>query len=195
LPSSTPSSSQPGRSSSRYIYRGRVLNLRVDELDVEGGRSVRREVVEHPGAVTILAFDDQERLLLVRQYRHPVGRDLLELPAGTLDPGDDPESCALRELQEETGYRPGRLERLGGFYLAPGYCTEYQNVFLATGLTESRLAPDEDERIELVPLPLEETLRMVEAGEIEDAKTVAALLLYLRWRDAAGPPSRAKEEA
>jgi len=195
LPSSTPSSSQPGQTSSRYIYRGRVLNLRVDELDVEGGRSVRREVIEHPGAVTILAFDDQERLLLVRQYRHPVGRDLLELPAGTLDPGDDPESCALRELQEETGYHPGRLERLGGFYLAPGYCTEYQNVFLATGLSESRLPPDEDERIELVPLPLEETLRMVEAGEIEDAKTVAALLLYLRWREAAGSPSRAREGA
>jgi len=182
LPSPTPSSPQPGRASSRHIYRGRVLSLRVDELDVEGGRSVRREVVEHPGAVTIIAFDDQERLLLVRQYRHPVGRDLLELPAGTFDPGDDPETCALRELQEETGYRPGHLERLGGFYLAPGYCTEYQNVFLATGLTKSRLPPDEDERIELVPLPLEEVLRMVEAGEIEDAKTAAALLLYLRHR-------------
>jgi len=182
LPSPTPSSPQPGRASSRHIYRGRVLSLRVDELDVEGGRSVRREVVEHPGAVTILAFDDQERLLLVRQYRHPVGRDLLELPAGTFDPGDDPETCALRELQEETGYRPGRLERLGGFYLAPGYCTEYQNVFLATDLTKSRLPPDEDERIELVPLPLEEALSMVEAGEIEDAKTAAALLLYLRHR-------------
>lgn len=159
-----------------------MLNLRVDELDVEGGRSVRREVIEHPGAVTILAFDDQERLLLVRQYRHPVGRDLLELPAGTFDPGDDPETCAIRELQEETGYRPGRLDRLGGFYLAPGYCTEYQNVFLATGLTKSRLPPDEDERIELVPLPLEQVLSMVEAGEIEDAKTAAALLLYLRHR-------------
>ena len=182
MPSPTPSSPQPGRASSRHIYRGRVLSLRVDELDVEGGRSVRREVVEHPGAVTIIAFDDQERLLLVRQYRHPVGRDLLELPAGTFDPGDDPETCALRELQEETGYRPGHLERLGGFYLAPGYCTEYQNVFLATGLTKSRLPPDEDERIELVPLPLEEVLRMVEAGEIEDAKTAAALLLYLRHR-------------
>ncbi len=193
MPSSTPSSSEPGQASSRHIYRGRVLNLRVDELDVEGGRRVRREVIEHPGAVTIVAFDDQERLLLVRQYRHPVGGNLLELPAGTLDPGDDPESCAFRELQEETGYRPGRLERLGGFYLAPGYCTEYQNIFLASDLTESRLAPDEDEQIEVVPLPLEETLRMVEAGEIEDAKTVAALLLYLRWREAAGPPSRATQ--
>ena len=182
MPSPTPSSPQPGQASSRHIYRGRVLSLRVDELHVEGGRSVRREVVEHPGAVTILAFDDQGHLLLVRQYRHPVGRDLLELPAGTFDPGDDPETCALRELQEETGYRPGRLERLGGFYLAPGYCTEYQNVFLATDLTKSRLPPDEDERIELVPLPLEEALSMVEAGEIEDAKTAAALLLYLRHR-------------
>ena len=183
MPPSTPSSPQPpGRTSSRHVYRGRVVSLRVDELDVGGGRSIRREVVEHAGSVTVIAFDERGHLLLVRQYRHPVGKELLELPAGTFDPGDDPETCALRELQEETGYRPGRLERLGGFYLAPGYCTEYHDVFLATDLAESRLAPDEEEHIELVRLPLEEALSMVEAGEIEDAKTAAALLLYLRHR-------------
>lgn len=186
MSSSTSSSFRPGQASSRRIYEGRVLNLRLDTVDLGGRRRLEREVVEHRGGVTILAFDDQGRLLLVRQYRHPVGRELLELPAGTFDPGDDPEGCARRELQEETGYRPGRLERLGGFYLAPGYCTEYQNVFLARELVESRLTPDEDERIELVRLPLEEALRLVETGEIEDSKTAAALLLFLRR---AGPPS------
>lgn len=192
------SSSQSGKleaAASEYIYRGRVVTLRVDALDVEGGRRVRREVVEHAGSVTVIAFDEQGRLLLVRQYRHPVGKELLELPAGTFDPGDDGESCAYRELQEETGYRPGRLERLGGFFLAPGYCTEYQDVFLASDLRESRLASDEDEQIELVRLPLEEALRLLDSGGIEDAKTAGALLLYLRWRDAGGSPSGAAEGA
>lgn len=187
---SSSQSPEPDAASSEYVYRGRVVSLRVDGLDLGEGRTVRREVVEHAGSVTVIAFDEEGCLLLVRQYRHPVGKELLELPAGTFDPGDDGESCALRELQEETGYRPGRLERLGGFYLAPGYCTEYQDVFLASDLTESRLAPDEEEQIELVRLPLEEALRLLDSGEIEDAKTAGALLLYLRWRDAAGSHSR-----
>lgn len=157
------------------------LSVRVDRLRFAGGRESTAEVVEHRGGVTLVAFDSQGRLLMVRQYRHPAGRWLLELPAGTLDPGESPETCAERELQEETGYRPGGLERLGGFYLAPGYCTEYQHVFVASGLTESRLEGDEEE-IDLHPLPLDDALRLVEAGEIEDAKTVAALLLYLRSR-------------
>jgi ADP-ribose pyrophosphatase len=185
------SSPEPDEGARGYVYRGRVVSLRVDDLDLGGGRTARREVVEHAGSVTVVAFDEQGRLLLVRQYRHPVGKDLLELPAGTFDPGDDGESCALRELQEETGYRPGRLERLGGFYLAPGYSTEYQDVFLATDLVESRLAPDEEEDIELVRLPLEGALRLLDSGEIEDVKSAGALLLYLRWRDAGGSSSRA----
>jgi ADP-ribose pyrophosphatase len=192
LPSS--SSSERDEGASGYVYRGRVVSLRVDDLDLGGGRTVRREVVEHPGSVTVVAFDEQRRLLLVRQYRHPAGKDLLELPAGTIDSEEGGESCALRELQEETGYRPGRLERLGGFYLAPGYSTEYQDVFLASDLAESRLAPDEEEDIELVRLPLEEALRLVDSGEIEDVKSVCALLLYLRRREAgAGPPGRREE--
>ena len=165
---------------SRRVHDGWV-GLRVDTLRFASGREGTIEVVEHPGGVTLVAFDRDERLLLVRQYRHPAGRELLELPAGTLEPGETPESCAERELQEEAGYRPGRLERLGGFYLAPGYCTEYQHVFLASDLVESRLEGDE-EALYLEPTSLDEALRLVAAGEIEDAKTVGALLLYLGSR-------------
>lgn len=164
----------------RRIHDGWV-GLRVDTLRFPSDRESTVEVVEHPGGATLIAFDREDRLLLVRQYRHPAGRELLELPAGTLDPGESPESCAERELQEETGYRPARLERLGGFYTAPGYCSEYLHVFLASDLIESRLEGDE-EAINLEPTPLEEALRLVAAGEIEDAKTVGALLLYLRKR-------------
>ena len=162
---------------SRRVHDG-WIGLRVDTLRFASGREGTIDVVEHPGGVTIVAFDRDERLLLVRQYRHPAGRELLELPAGTLEPGETPESCAERELQEEAGYRPGRLERLGGFYLAPGYCTEYQHVFLASGLVANRLEGDEEALCQETA-SLDDALRLVAAGEIEDAKTVGALLLYL----------------
>lgn len=161
------------------------LRVRADRLRWPSGRESRTEVIEHPGGVTIVAIDPNDRLLLVRQYRHPAGRDLLELPAGTLDPGETPETTAERELQEEAGYRPGRLERLGGFYLAPGYCTEYQHVFLATELSESRLDAEE-EAIDVEAVPLDEALRRIAAGEIVDAKTVGAVLLYLQRRGELG---------
>ncbi len=150
-----------------------------DTLRYASGRESTIEVVEHGGGVTLIALDNEDRVLLVRQYRHPLGRWLIELPAGTLDAGEAPDVCAERELQEETGYRPNTIRRLGGFYLAPGYCTEYQTVFLCTELVESRLQGDED-AIHLERLPLAEVLRLIAAGEIEDAKTSAALLLYLR---------------
>jgi ADP-ribose pyrophosphatase len=150
-----------------------------DTIRYASGRESTIEVVEHGGGVTLVALDHEGRVLLVRQYRHPLGRWLIELPAGTLDAGEAPEVCAERELQEETGYRPNTIRRLGGCYLAPGYCTEYQTVFLCTELVESRLQGDED-AIHLERLPLDEVLRLIAAGEIEDAKTSAALLLYLR---------------
>ena len=165
---------------SRVVHR-RWLGLRVDDVRYPSGREGTLDVVEHVGGVTIVALDREDRLLLVRQYRHAIGRELLELPAGTLDPGESPEATAERELQEETGYRPTRMERLGGFYTAPGYCTEYLHVFLATDLVERRLEGDE-EAIHVERLPLEEVLRLIAAGEIEDAKTSGALLLYLGKR-------------
>jgi len=150
-----------------------------DTIRYASGRESTIEVVEHGGGVTLIALDNEGRVLLVRQYRHPLGRWLLELPAGTLELGEAPEVCAERELQEETGYRPRKMESLGGFYSAPGFCSEYLHVFLCTELVESRLQGDED-AIHLERLPLDEVLRLIAAGEIEDAKTSAALLLYLR---------------
>ena len=169
----------------RRVHDGWV-GLRIDTLRFPSDRESTVEVVEHPGGVALIAFDQEERLLLVRQYRHPAGRELLELPAGTLDPGESPESCAERELQEETGYRPARLERLGGFYTAPGYCDEYLHVFLAVDLVESRLEGDE-EAIDVKRIPLEEVLSLIAAGEIEDAKTSGALLLYLQRQGRLSP--------
>jgi ADP-ribose pyrophosphatase len=163
---------------SRRVHEG-YLALRVDTLRYPSGRERDIDVVEHPGGVTLVAVDAAGRLLFVRQFRHPCGRVLLELPAGTIDGGEPPETCAERELQEETGYRPGRLERLGGFFSAPGYCSEYLHVFLATDLEESRLEGDE-ESIEVERLALDEALRLIAAGAIEDAKTAGALLLYLQ---------------
>lgn len=167
---------------SRDIYRGRVLALRIDTLDLGGGNEAHREVVEHADGATILPLDGQGRILLVRQHRQPPERDLLELPAGSLEGHESPEACAERELREETGMRPGRLERLGGFYLAPGYATEYQHVFLATDLRNDPLDSDDDEDIEVRAVTPDELHAMVERGEIEDAKTLAALLLYERRR-------------
>ena len=166
---------------SQRIHQG-WIGLRIDTLRYTSGREGDIVVVEHGGGVTLVAVAADGDLLFVRQYRHPAGRDLLELPAGTLDAGETPEQCAERELQEETGYRPARIERLGAFYLAPGYDTEYQHVFLCTELSESRLEGDED-AIELVRLTLDEALTLVARGDIEDAKTAAALLLYVQTQD------------
>lgn len=156
------------------------IAVRRDTIRYASGHESTIEVVEHGGGVTLIALDDEGRVFLVRQYRHPPGRWLLELPAGTLESGEAPAVCAGRELQEEIGYRPGRLEKLGGFYLAPGYSTEYEHVFLASELTESQLESDED-AIHVERLSIDEALRRVRDGEIEDAKTAAVLLLYLRF--------------
>jgi ADP-ribose pyrophosphatase len=159
------------------VHEGWV-GLRIDRLRFANGHESVQDVVEHRGGVTLVAIDHDARVLFVRQYRHPAGKELLELPAGTSDRNETPEQCAERELQEETGYRPGRLERLGGFYLAPGYCSEYQHVFLATDLSESRLQGDEPS-IHVERHSLEDALSLVRSGAIEDAKTAAALLLYV----------------
>ncbi len=162
--------------SSQRIYDGRVVKLRVDTVQLPGGRTARREIVEHPGAVALVALDPDGKVLLVRQYRKPVERALLEIPAGTLNPGEDPAACAARELAEETGYRPGKLVPLVGFYSAPGFCEEYLHVYLATDLSPAVAEADADESIELVRLPLAECLRLARAGEIRDAKSLIGLL-------------------
>ncbi len=163
--------------SSQLIYDGRVVHLYVDTVQLPNGKTAKRELIRHVGAVALIPFDADGNVVMVRQYRHPLGRILLEIPAGTLNPNEDPDVCAVRELQEETGYKPGHLERIGGIYLAPGYSSEYIHLYIATELSESRLAMDEDEFIEIVRLPLNEALKRIETGEIADSKTISALLL------------------
>jgi ADP-ribose pyrophosphatase len=152
-----------------------VVSLRVDRVKLPDGRSTVREVVEHAPVVAIVALDGREDVLLVRQYRLPARQSLLEIPAGGVDPGESPEEAAQRELQEETGQRAGRLEHLCSFFTSAGYCDEYMHLYLATALEPSTLAADADENIEVVRLPLSDALRLIERGEICDAKTIVGL--------------------
>ncbi|GAI22032.1 unnamed protein product, partial [marine sediment metagenome] len=125
--------------SSETIYSGRVVTLRVDEVRLPGGRQTKREVVEHSDCVAIVAVDADDNVLLVRQFRKPVEKDLLEIPAGCIEPGEEPVATARREMREETGYLPRSIKRMGGFYSTPGFCTEYLHLYLATDLVPERL--------------------------------------------------------
>ncbi len=166
--------------SSKQVFSGRMIGLRVDALRTSNGTTFNREVVEYGVAVVLVPVDAGGRLLMVRQYRHPTGRWLLELPAGGVDASDaSSEAAALRELREETG-RGGTLRRIGGMFLAPGYSEEYQEVFEATDLIEDALEADEDEDLRLEHVHLDTALRFIDNGTICDAKTIAALLMYLR---------------
>jgi ADP-ribose pyrophosphatase len=167
---------------SRRVYDGRIVNLRVDTVAIDDGATATREVVEHVQAVAVVPVMADGRIVLVRQYRLPAGRELLEVPAGSLDPGEDPDTAAQRELQEEIGFATRRLSRLGGFWVAPGYCTEYIHIYLAKDLYESRLDADHDERIEVEIVTLDDALGRIDTGEIEDAKSICGLLQYARRR-------------
>jgi len=163
--------------SSKTVFIGRVFDVRQDQFFLPNGRQARIDLVVHRGAVTIVPVDEIGMIWFIRQYRHPASKVLLELPAGVLEDGELPEVGADRELQEEIGMSAVQLKQLGGFFLAPGYSTEYLTIFLATGLVTNPLEPDEDEMIEIAKLPIDEALAMAETGLIEDAKTLAALLL------------------
>ena len=161
---------------SRRLYEGRIVNLRVDTVELPGGGRATREVVEHSASVAVVALDDQGNVLLVRQYRLPTGQVMLEVPAGGIDGSETPEQAAQRELGEECGRRAGRLERLGGFYASPGFTNEFVHVFLARELEPSPLRPEPDEQLAVVRVPLAEALRLVSAGEIRDAKSIIGLM-------------------
>ena len=164
--------------STERIYEGRVLNLRVDAVTLESGRNSKREVVEHKGAVAIVPImADGETVLLVRQWRHAVGKNLLEIPAGGLEAGESPEVCARRKLTEEIGKNAQTLVHLADHYLAPGYSTERMHTFLATDLTDEQGIPDDDEGITVVPMRMTDTISAIATGEIEDSKTIVGLLL------------------
>ncbi len=166
---------------SARVYEGRLINLRVDQIRTLTGVESVREIVEHPGAVAIIAVDEADSVLLVKQYRHAVRAVTVEIPAGTLEPNEDPLLAAQRELREETGYRAGQLDRLGGIYTAPGFSTEYIHFYLATQLSTDRLTMDEDEVIDVLHVPLAEAVDWIRAGRIDDGKTVSGLLLAQAW--------------
>lgn len=163
----------------RVAYAGRLVAVTVERW---GERD--REIVEHPGSVTIVAVDRRDRVVLVRQARAPARSTLLELPAGKLDPGEQPLACARRELAEETGLHGGAWRRAAGMWTSPGFLREYMHVFVAEDVEEGRASPDDDEELSVVRWPVAEIGRRL--GEIEDAKTLTGLLLYLRDRDGRG---------
>ena len=168
----------PELTGSEMVFDGQLFDLRLDTLQSPEGHTFRREMVYHPGAVCMIAVDGEGRLLLVEQYRHGARTRLLEIPAGTLEPGEDPAETAARELREEVRMRAQRVESLGGFWIAPSYATEYIHQFLCSELTPDPLPGDEDEDIEVVRMTREEAVAAVDEGRIIDAKSIAGIL---RW--------------
>ena len=168
--------------SSQLIYDGRTVKLRIDTVQMANGRETTREIVEHSDCIAIVAIDADDNVLLVKQFRKPVEKELLEIPAGGIDPGEDPETAVRRELREETGYLPQRVERLGGFYSAPGYCSEYLYLYLATDLVPSQLFAEDTEEISLVRVPITQIPGLITSGRLSDAKSTAGLLTYLEYQ-------------
>jgi ADP-ribose pyrophosphatase len=172
--------------SSREVYEGRILNLRVDEVELPGGRAALREVVEHRSAVGVLALTERGSVLLVRQFRYAVGEETIEICAGLVEEGEDMKEAAAREMREELGQSPGVLREIGHIYASPGFCTEYLALFLATDLRASRLPQDYDENVRPVEVPREEIPAFLSGGAVKDAKTFAALSWFLAWQSGVG---------
>ena len=164
---------------SQRVYDGKILAVRVDRVRLPGGRTAQREIVEHSPSVVIVPVDHEKQILLVRQYRKAAERPLLEAPAGGLEPGESAEEGVLRELREEVGFTAGKLQRMAGFWMVPGFCTEYMHAYLATDLRESPLSPDEDEYIQVVPTHIREISGLIRSGGIEDGKSIAAILMAI----------------
>ncbi len=168
--------------SSREIYSGQIVKLRVDIVRMPDGRKTTREIIEHCEAIAAIPVDDAGNILLVEQFRYAVGKTLLEVPAGGIEPGENNEDAVRRELREEIGYLPGKVTRLGGFYSAPGFCTEYLHLYLATDLTPSPLHAEDTDSIKVVRVTVDRIYDLIASGSICDAKTIAGLLFFMQHR-------------
>jgi ADP-ribose pyrophosphatase len=166
--------------SSRIVYKGSHVQVREDRVIEPSGHQCTREILVHPGAVCIVARPTPEEIILIRQYRHATGRELLEIPAGTLHEGEDPRECAIRELEEEAGYLAATMTERGRFWTTPGFTTEFMYLYEATSLTKTQVRPDEDEVIEVDIVSLSHALQMVDDGRIQDAKSILGLLRILK---------------
>lgn len=158
------------------VYEGRVINFRVDTVELPNGNTSTRELVEHPGGVGIVAVDDGGNVMMVRQYRKPYEKMILEISAGKMEKGEEPELCGRRELEEETGYAAESFEFLGECYPSVGYTNEIIRLFLARNLKKTHMHPDEDEFLKVERIPIEDLYKMIMNNEIADAKTVIGIL-------------------
>lgn len=164
---------------SKRVYEGNIISLRVDQLEREGGKGVKREVVEHNGGVVIACQPTADSVILINQYRYCVDESLVELPAGRIEPGEDPLAAAQRELTEETGYVAARWTELAQMYSAPGFCSELLYLYGASDVEMCKSCPDEDEEIELLELPLAQAWQLIVTGKVRDAKTIAGIGLLM----------------
>ena len=162
---------------SKLVFEGRVFSVKVDAVNLPNGKQASREVVVHPGAVAVVAVNENDELLLIKQFRYPVGEVIWEIPAGKLEKGESPIICAKRELAEETGHGAEQWKHLSTFFTTPGFSDEIMYIYLASDLITDKKTADDDEFIELHYVPFAEALRMIANGEIKDAKTIAGILL------------------
>ncbi|MGG1248180.1 ADP-ribose pyrophosphatase [Bacillus spizizenii] len=171
--------------SKEQIFSGKVIDLYVEDVELPNGKTSKREIVKHPGAVAILAVTDEGKIIMVKQFRKPLERAIVEIPAGKLEKGEEPEYTALRELEEETGYTAKKLTKITAFYTSPGFADEIVHVFLAEELSvlEEKRELDEDEFVEVMEVTLEDALKLVESREVYDAKTAYAIQ-YLQLKEA-----------
>ncbi|RBP45572.1 NUDIX hydrolase [Garciella nitratireducens] len=163
----------------KKIFKGKIINLRVDNVLLENGNTSTREIVEHNGGVAILAINKNGNVFLVKQFRKPFEKELIELPAGKLESGEKPEECAIRELEEEIGYKANKIEKLNSIYTSPGFSNEIIHIFLALDLQKTKIHRDENEFMDVIEISLEEAKKMIDTGQIHDAKTIIGILSFL----------------
>ena len=169
---------EPTINKNTNLYTGKVIQVDLEKFRATNGVEIQREVIHHPGADCMLALNEEQGIYLVEQFRAPMKKKLLELPAGTLEPEENPEETAIRELQEEIGMRPNNIASMGGFYVAPGYCDEFVHLFICTDLEPSKLEGDIDEEIKVIEMSLAEAINAIEQSIIIDAKTICGILMW-----------------